>query len=467
MEFVARHPGWYYAGVVLVSLILPVVHPGLSLVSLALWIGMVPVHRRARKKYPADTMVMTRPVAAPVPSLPGPTSTPAPRQEVQAVPDLTGERLIVVGTGYYSGIHQLASGIAPAKVRREPSNSHDPNAIAVWAGSPLQKTGHLSAYWAKRYAPLMDAAGNTAISVPAALESDGDLFVYMPDLTESPAPEPVSQDGGWNAVVSWGRCSQPVKIEGAALELPALRRAVKAYADGDRDDSAYGVPGIAVRNGKRVSILIDGYEIGRLDKGTAAPYTEVLSYLAESRQGIEVKCNLWVASFDPSYSNATIYLPEPGEVEPPATLPTQPHVVLPAKSKIQVSGEDAYLNELTQILGGQSRVPVAVTLHETIPASGRGKPYIEVRIADDTVGKLTPTMSEHMLPIVRACTEEHLLVVCRATVEGNPLKADVVLDTTKAGDLSHEWILKHVQAPDDWEPESDLIPPAPRHAEDW
>lgn len=466
MEFIAKHPGWYYMGVVLASLILPLIHPGLSLVSLALWIGMVPVQRRARKMYPVKKRAMQRTVAAaPVRSLPSPAPTPARRQQVQAVPAREGKRHIVVGTEYYSGIHAMMSGVAPAEVRREPYNSHDPNAIAVWVGSPLQQAGYLSAHQAKKYAPLMDAAGSTRISVPAELEPDGQLLVYIPDLDEALAPAPVPQDGSWQPVAPWGRCTRPVKIEGAALELLALRRAVKANADADRDDSAYGVPGIAVLIGKRVSILIDGNEIARLDKESAAPYMEVLSSLAENRQGIEVKCNLWVASFDPSYSNVTVYLPEPDEVEPPATLPREPHVVLPAKSKIQVTGEDAYLNELTQILGRESRVPVAVTLHEMAPASGRGKPYVEVRIADETVGKLTPTMSGHMLPIVRACAEEHLVVVCRAAVEGNHLKADVVLDTTKAGDLSQDWILKHVQAPDDYEPS--VIPPAPVHRDEW
>lgn len=52
-----------------------------------------------------------------------------------------------------------------------------------------------------------------------------------------------------------------------------------------------------------------------------------------------------------------------------------------------------------------------------------------------------------MLPIVRACAAANLLVVCKAMVQGNQLKADVVLDTTKSGDLSSEWIAAHVRAP--------------------
>ena len=394
-------------------------------------------------------------------------SAPAARRPAAEIPglDLAGERHIVVGTDYYQGLRVLTPGPVPAEVRREPNNTHDSNAIAVWTGSPLRKTGHLSAYWAERYAPLMDAAGTTTISLPGELESNGDLFVYMPDLTDETEPEPDDDHADWAPVDSWGRCSHPIRIEGSGLELAAVRRVTKAHASGGQEDSAYGVPGIAVQSGRRVLVLVDGYEIGHLDDDESAPYVEPLANLGRKRQGLVVSCNLWVASFEPKYSNVTVYLPEPGEIEPPVTLPTAPHVVLPAKTKIQVTGEDAHLNELTQILGGESRVPVAATLHETTPASGRGKPYIEVRIADETIGKLTPTMSEHMLPIVRACAEEHLIVVCRAAVEGNHIKADVILDTTKSGDLSQDWILEHVRAPDDYEPP--MAPPAPRHAEDW
>lgn len=164
-------------------------------------------------------------------------------------------------------------------------------------------------------------------------------------------------------------------------------------------------------------------------------------------------------------SRVIVWLPLPDQILPPASVPAAPHVVLPSGSKIQVTGEEDHLNELSALLEGKPEVLVAATLHKIVPTRANAKTYVEVRIHDEPVGRLTPTMSGHLLPIIQACTEEHLLVVCRAVVKGNNIKADVVLNATKAGDLSHDWIAQNVAAPDDYEPSA--IPPAPAHQEDW
>ena len=110
----------------------------------------------------------------------------------------------------------------------------------------------------------------------------------------------------------------------------------------------------------------------------------------------------------------------------------------------RVTGEDAHLNVLAALLAGRSVMPAVATLHEAPPVGRATKTRVEVRIGDEQVGALSPTMSEHFLPTVQAAADAGLVVACRASVMGNPLKVDVILDAARSGDLSHEWLAANV-----------------------
>lgn len=259
--------------------------------------------------------------------------------------------------------------------------------------------------------------------------------------------EPVSSS--WTGIEAWGAPTRPCRVAADSLCEEALLHVFRAQGEDLPlgGGSLRGVGCLAVGSGEGVGILVDGYPIGMLEPADGADYAPILSRLAQAAQGINGSVDLWVVPQDMERSLVTVRLPDPDRIDPPASLPGAAHVVLPRRSKIQVSGEEDYLPELSGLLGTAGEVDVAATLHERASVSGRGKPYVEVRIDDRPVGRLTPTMSEHMLPIVRACAAVDLLVVCKATLQGNQLEADIVLDTTRSGDLSAEWIATHVRAP--------------------
>ncbi len=130
---------------------------------------------------------------------------------------------------------------------------------------------------------------------------------------------------------------------------------------------------------------------------------------------------------------------------PPLLLPSGPHVLLPQGQKIQVSKEGHHLDQLGEILVDAQVRHTTATLHRMPPASSRStKERVQVRIEDTPVGELTPYMGEHFLPLIRVCDERGITVVCRASVKGNQLTADVVLDATKAVALGDDWIDEHV-----------------------
>lgn len=473
MRWIVDHRVGYYLCAIAVALVLPSIHPVLVLVSLGVLIGMVPLRRRARSNHPSSLApVGPTPVTGGSTPLAGvsagleratqaaPVVSAAPGGDWQGEGELAalpvpqdGERVNVVGTRYHDGIRSLVPGGVPAVLRREPDNPHDHHAIAVWAGRPLAMTGYLPASIAAWYAPRMDAAARPSMPVAAELypsfgpDEPANLAVYLAPLPAPGPGEPVATS--WTGIEAWGARTRQCRVATDSLGEDELLNVFWAQGEDVAlwGQSLRGVDCVAVRSREGVGILVDGYLIGMLAPGDGSAYAPVLSRLPEEDQGINGSVDLWVVPGDMDRSVVTVRLPQPDRIDPPASVPAAPHVILPRKSKIQVSGEEEYLAELSGLLGTAAEVDVAATLHECESVSGRGKPYVEVRINDRRVGRLTPTMSEHMLPIVRACAAENLLVVCKAMVQGNQLKADVVLDTTKSGDLSSEWITTHVRAP--------------------
>lgn len=64
----------------------------------------------------------------------------------------------VVGTTHWTTLEEKRAFTGDKfYLRREPTNAHDKNAIAVYAG--MQKFGYLSAPMAARYAPMLDQIG--------------------------------------------------------------------------------------------------------------------------------------------------------------------------------------------------------------------------------------------------------------------------------------------------------------------
>ncbi len=136
-------------------------------------------------------------------------------------------------------------------------------------------------------------------------------------------------------------------------------------------------------------------------------------------------------------------------MSPPALLPQGPHVLLPRGRKIQVTKEEHHLDDMDQLLASHGGRAVAATLHCMDPVSSRSTTeLVQVRIDGLPVGELTSYMSEHFLPLIKACDEQSVTVACHAALRGNQLKVDVVLDTTKAVDLSDDWIEQHVLGSD-------------------
>ena len=74
-------------------------------------------------------------------------------------------------------------------------------------------------------------------------------------------------------------------------------------------------------------------------------------------------------------------------------LPAGPYAILPTGRAVQVTGEDAHLDVLRRMLNGAEERSAWATLHAAQPSKPTAKPFVEVRILDELVGRLTPATS--------------------------------------------------------------------------
>ncbi len=114
--------------------------------------------------------------------------------------------------------------------------------------------------------------------------------------------------------------------------------------------------------------------------------------------------------------------------------------LLPRGSKLQVGGEEKYLDRLVRWLDGRDAWDVIVTLHNDWPARASGAPRMGVRLFGEPVGRLSPSTTAQLQPVIEACETRGLLPACCAQVKGNQLKVDVVIDVARGSGIPQSWL---------------------------
>ena len=134
-----------------------------------------------------------------------------------------------------------------------------------------------------------------------------------------------------------------------------------------------------------------------------------------------------------------IALGRPVEALPINEPPEVSFTMLPLSSTIQVTKEDEHFDVLRQWVPAGGYGVLFVTLHERI-ASGRAKPHIEVRVNDERVGQLTPSMSQRFFPMIKHLADRGLVSGCWGDITGSAVAAEVRIDGIKANEASTEFL---------------------------
>lgn len=361
----------------------------------------------------------------------------------------SSDEVAVVGTGYYEG-WGLKRGNGQVLLVRQPHNEYDTNAVAVVAGG--RQIGHLPRKRAVLISPLLDSGGHDRLEAKAYFDDEG-VVVTLPKIVQ-PRLDPHPSGVQLQPLQPWGRCDDEVEVdfeadhrEGISAVFRCEGVAISSEGTVLRKVPALLVPSL---HPSAPAVTVHGYWVGNVMPGSGPSIAGMVSGLASNAHLLLVEANVWALNDRGTIrSNVRLRVPDSRELHAPGPMPNGAHILLPRGSKVQVTGEEKYLNEVSVLLEGEPTQPAVATLHIAPPTTRRSvKERIEVRIYDEIVGQLTPYMSEHFLPLVKVCDEEGVTVACHAEVRGNQLKADVELDSVKAAELSDEWIAEHVYGAD-------------------
>ncbi|MDI1290333.1 MAG: HIRAN domain-containing protein, partial [bacterium] len=328
---------------------------------------------------------------------------------------------------------------------REPHNPHDRNAIRVDADGLT--IGHIPGEDARKLAKVFDGFGHgVRFRCGARVVPRGatDIGVYLDIVNEAATESPVDDQTSMlltselEPVLLWGTGGYPsLDLVGVERHKKAIRDAVTSRGGNPKsqDGGSCNAYALVIDDGKQVNFYIDGKRIGHLPAAESAWVRPVVTRINASGRAAQALVNLWAGT---SYVNARVDLASEEVLQPINDRPAQPHVVLPTGKSVQVTGEEAYLDYLSGLLAGASSRSAWATL--SVVEGKAGKDLVEIAIDGQVVGRLTPGMSAEFAPAIRAVAGRSKETVVYATIKGSPLKADVTIRATRAGDLTAEWL---------------------------
>ncbi|MSS46580.1 DNA-binding protein [Cutibacterium sp. WCA-380-WT-3A] len=440
-DFMASHP-WWCALIVAAMVLIP--KTGIWLAA-GFWLAIIGNRIGYRNVLPAAK------VAVRVDSL-GPSVNYSVGDRVT--------RYDVFGMCYYAVPHSVI-GSTVLCVEREPQNSNDKNALKVSVNG--HHIGYLSVWAAAEIAPEWDALGVASMDVHGRVMSTLDAYVEVPTndalrtalSRQGDSPRPMLLRGHRRALPSamlrtqvpvqpWGSCTRSCALSVVKKSKAGIMRVCMSRGhDGKREKVRLEDLDAHIRltANHKLAVFIDDVQVGMVPDKVREPYLNVIEALHASDRCLSVPASIWMNRQHGFRAGASIKLPRPDEI---ATLAGMPHgrvAILPRGRKVQVTGEEDHIETLLGLLDGQHSVPVVAELGSYIKQlKTTQKTVVGVKVCGETVGMLSTQMSQHFLPVVEACEDAGIALVCRGRITGNQLKVDLVLEAIKGSELPPEWV---------------------------
>jgi hypothetical protein len=178
------------------------------------------------------------------------------------------------------------------------------------------------------------------------------------------------------------------------------------------------------------------FHVGYMERPDARRYQTSLANLPDAE--LEVPSRQWLrGTAHDTWARVTLSLPNPEQLDCPNPAGTD-CVVLPPGSAIQVTREDEHIHNLAPLLKRYgSETIVAASLQSVIEQRPRSTvELVGVSIDDSQVGLLSATQTANFLPLLRRAEAVGRTLICRASLRGNALKADVALHARKTHEFS-------------------------------
>lgn len=243
------------------------------------------------------------------------------------------------------------------------------------------------------------------------------------------------------AVEAWSPRTQQLEVAGEWYRAVNLRALFTRHATLSESGEEIRRPAVLVPDPSNpydnhaVAVFVDDLHVGYMERADARKYHRAIAGLPESE--LVAHSRQWVRATDhDTWARVTLSLPDPAELQCPNPA-TEAHVVLPPGSTVQVTREEEHMEHLGTLLKryGTERV-VAASLRGVTEQRPRSiVELVVVEIDGQPVGVLSPTQTANFLPLLRRAESAEVGVVCRASLRGNALKADVALHARKAQEL--------------------------------
>lgn len=238
--------------------------------------------------------------------------------------------------------------------------------------------------------------------------------------------------------------TQQLEVAGEWYRAENLRSLFTRHATVSESGDEIHLPAVLVPDPsnpydkRAVAVFVDGLHVGYMERPQAQRYHAAISKLPGGE--LTVPSRQWLrGTDDDTWARVTLSLPDPAELQCPNPTKGE-HIVLPPGSTVQVTKEEDHMEHLANLLKqyGTDRV-LAATLRRITEQRPRSTvELVAVEIDCLPVGVLSKIQTANFLPLVRRAEAEGARLVCRASLRGNALKADVALHARKAQDLDDQ-----------------------------
>ena len=247
-----------------------------------------------------------------------------------------------------------------------------------------------------------------------------------------------------HAAEAWSPRTEQLEVAGEWYRAESLRKLFERHAKVSEDGAEIRLPAVLVPDPTNpydkyaVAVFVDGLHVGYMERSDAARYHGGIAALPFGQ--LSVASRQWLrGTAQDTWARVTLSLPRPQHLACPNPGNTR-SVHLPPGSTVQVTREEEYMDHLRALLGRfGSETVVAAALRSVIEQRPRSAvELVAVDIDGQQVGVLSPTQTANFLPLVRRAEAEGRQLICRSSLRGNTLKADVALHARKAHELDDQ-----------------------------
>lgn len=315
------------------------------------------------------------------------------------------------------------------------SRQNHANAAAglPWPAVPAPPTSRADALAAKHTPPRAAAADAPVVAFKVRTQA---AEPSPAATTRAPTTAPRSRPKGAPPWLLHRRGWYAQAVAGESHYEAHLRK-ITRRGEGEREVTA-----LLVRDPKNkydknaVQVLVDGGLVGFLPKEDAPAYHPAIA-LVESRGFTATAAGrLWWSSSAEWFSaSVSLDLDDPAllvAVNSPDT--SRPHLIVPAGSTYQVSGEAEHLDVLGPWLArgyapGKALAWAALTA-TTVATARSNFEIVSVSLDGEPIGTLSKQTSAKLLPYVRPLTARGVPVYCEAVLTGNALAIEATVSLT-------------------------------------